>query len=1610
MTYSSIFVDKDDKAFNLTVFQHLWKKASVRIAADADLLLPSDGGLVPNFMHLLDPTREIILWRFRCRPMKRIVRYTQKKKVFFDQLTRDIEEQRDRQDGSGGLIFLTAASKAMVEKSGKIFNTVNKEHPKMSVLLHGGTPEPEKRKLFGDPDEHLKGVSFFAANTAMTVGIDIRDTPIVRAYWQCCYMGGNARDCGQNANRLTRPDPNGKLQCGDPNIYCLIPGKSQEEHKKDKQKLQEPPASWSHEKVAKRLETEGRQRRSKVASSFSVGGQALLQGSEDPEFYTATKPIFEKERMDTDRADTHFLAMQAWCHYKRYPMMPMDDPEWQVPELYGRDAVWNNYVAHRDIKSWYYYDTARLKSPEEKYLTVVCYLARAANPCDFGLLPFTVDEVAELSAHYGDLWHRAVKTVLRGYPLESLVMNSIDIESASNREEQDDPQLADPQRHPQLIKRLAQEWQEWAEGMIRGEEFIQEDVAALQAVVDAYKEGRPAPKYVSRLQAFVDGVLTRHGATDRVDGFWKNSNGMDEKGGECYVAIAHREEFKHNMLLSIFYTLQSQLKLGAFVHPKLYVALSRGNFKQEVQMFAMHVTGKEDEMRAFEEPYFSKNDAGGKEPKAATLDAAKEIAALIGVHKLQPALLSEAWSYFLPGPNSGKTAQSIIMDLEKLEEHRDRLKAKLLARGITQEQLDNPSYVPDQDVLKYRKDCTLIKEIRAIRCNKTVEKLRNIVMKFKTGGVRSSNLHCCLKHFLKHFGLECRSGNNIRKFGAQGAEGQLPSRLAIAFKQGQAKQKKAPSAEELEQAVLNDVVTNAVALITFSKCPLCHASVRVCDWQSHQEEMHRGDPMPDAYITHNSAPRPLPDDYIELIDLQSLGDEITRYDENDIPPIEHPDWARRFRSVETATELHVEATMHGASGEVHTYYYESEAYDGPKLCAANPSTAQGTLARLQGLAFNFLKAAAHRNYHMLQVSDEHWRGSLFQHLLVSKLLRDAAREIPTQQRKMVQTIVNEDPALVDRIIKHPVAEDSADTRKMIAESIAELLPQHYKSRMEEMATFNNTTRLGMSPRPPIRSEYDVLEAVMQEELHGVMIGMKSKLPQFGFGEQSCAFLSGKQPRPGLLVQKVHSTNIDELVADCNKEWPYLGIVAAPLMPPLDPACAQPIRWRHGNATEHLNGASEQQACGARWEPMKFRKLHNERGGNTVIFQYTQNHTFYGFGSGVDAYDAAAQYLSKRHDKYRCFTETMLDAKCKVYFDIDMGVKDLAKKYNNDLAKRFGKEAIKSLHDLKSHDFLVKTMKHVKHLLKSHFAYTLRDKDTLVATACREDKISFHIIVPVLAFQDGSARAAFKRCMRHYKEQAQKEKVTCEEWLCINAIDNAPYGSTSQELRGAYCNGYDKENWLRPYPGKEDDEPIYAAWPACAEGHCQSSENCEETKRLRIKHSFVGHIVSDASCQTLPKCSHQQCKAAQLALTPSKPRNPTRGQQAQKSDSHYGRSQAVTQLTAKLSECEKQILDDAFDHPILGQNLEVTFQADTRNPKIVFRIKAPPGNPCRFKSKDNVKMSHQSKGNVNYLTVHPTGIMDLRCYAPDCSRHPKKMHDKKCVIYQRLLLAYQSVAS
>ena len=368
--YASIFTDSPECSDNLTVFQELWKQAAVRVSACADLLLAGKGELVTRLVHKLDPGKTIWLHRFRCRPMKRSVRHTSSEKAWFARLQDDMKVQRAREienPGSGDLLVVACATKAMVLKLGKMFTNIGVEGEVMQSLpmklIHGDTDEPEIEKLYADPDKYMSGVRFLAFNTKVTVALDFKCTPILRGYAHLTYGGGDIRNVGQGLNRFARPDPQGNSQCADPTIYVYTPGTTFEEHRIKYDKRGPAPRVLSLEGMSATLTAKAR-KNIQIAPMIRSDGTAVGGSLKRlPDWYIETNPIFELERAVNQSKDYHYLEFANWCYYKRYPLRDMEENNWEPPALYD-GAIQNNHLVRRVAESSHMFDIALTFSPE----------------------------------------------------------------------------------------------------------------------------------------------------------------------------------------------------------------------------------------------------------------------------------------------------------------------------------------------------------------------------------------------------------------------------------------------------------------------------------------------------------------------------------------------------------------------------------------------------------------------------------------------------------------------------------------------------------------------------------------------------------------------------------------------------------------------------------------------------------------------------------------------------------------------------------------------------------------------------------------------------------------------------------------------------------------------------------------------------------------------------------------------------------------------------------------------------------------------------------------------------------------------------------------------
>lgn len=1156
MMYSEIFTKKEEFSQNLEVFEELYKQSAVRLMACADLLLPSTGELVPRFAHNLDPAKPLLLWRFRCRPMKRAVRYTQDEKKWLARLRTDMEEQRDREresPGSGGLLVAACSTQKMVIQLGKMFDEVNKESPLPSRLLHGSIDEEEKLQLSDNADEFLRGVRFCAYNTMMTVGIDFRNTTILRAYAHMHYKGGDIRNVGQGLNRFSRPDPEGNIQCVDPTIYAFVPGVSFEQHRVNKAAAKPAPRILSLQSVSRGLAAEARLNKSTAPIVRGDGTPVGGNGKELTKWYTETNSVFKFEDDIKQSKDWHFLAFTEWCYYKRYPLLQMEEEGWEVPSLFD-NAAYDQSLVRRVADASHTFDVMRTLPKEEQYVFKVCSLACADQPEDYGITPLTQVEKDQIRDHYGDNLHPdtlgevAVRMVLYGHPLKSKVMDSFDREAAVRRCNGEEAGVADPNRHPEAIKRLAKARAEWGHQMIHDPAMINEDAAQLQAVWDAHQQGAVLPQYAPHLQQFVNRVLARHSNTELVDSFWQNANGIDDRYSDDFVPLSEREELEHKFTLRVFHALQSQLKLRTFVHPKLFAALDGGHFKSSTLMFVQHWTEQESVVRAKEQEYYELNPADKKMARAATLDAANKVAELLGLEQLQPCQLSQQWSFLLPaGHYKG-------INLDKLKEKSSLQRQELLGQELTEAEIDDPASAVEK-VQRHQELCRKVASLEQMETQQLPE-LKVILQKYKSKSNAPRNM---LETFLKKLGLKLVTKDSFSieigtvhqgrvRTGAQGSGGNLPKLLAIEFEEGKSASK---------------VVSSALALVASSKCLLCFELVRACDWHQHKELVHQGEPMPELPASPIPVTVARNDEHIELIDCTSLNQYIALYTQA-IPPYWHVPAEnatgltreQMLRIVEIGRELLAEARLN-PNREVLTFYSGSEC--GLKLCSHTPSTGHRTLLRLQCLPINFLRAAAHRNYRRV-LFVQHWRGSLFQRLLQISLLQNTAVPLPDEERSIVEDVVGDNPARVNALLLQQsgsAAPMGAATKEMVERAMSELLPVKFGEQITEMHTFNSTTRLTMVPRPPLRTHYDVLEDVLQEKVKSILVAMQNKLPDHGFpNKQRTVFLQSSRKStfasPGLLVQKMDGGDFAAFVAACHHVWQHLGIADVPLTAPSPP--------------------------------------------------------------------------------------------------------------------------------------------------------------------------------------------------------------------------------------------------------------------------------------------------------------------------------------------------------------------------------------------------------------------------------------------------------------------------
>ena len=798
----------------------------------------------------------------------------------------------------------------------------------------------------------------------------------------------------------------------------------------------------------------------------------------------------------------------------------------------------------------------------------MCTLACADQPEDFGIPALTATESMELADHFGDNLHAdtlrevAVRMVLYGHPLESEIMDALDREAAVRRVNGEDAQVADPNRHPAALKRLAEARTKWGVMMIDDSALESEDLDQLQAACDAASAQGDAdsPQYRPPLQQFVDRVLARHGNRELVEGFWENANGTDDRRGDDYVPLSKRSYFEHKLSLHMFHTLQSSLKLRTFVQPKVFTALTK--HKGPCVKLLQHLTEQESVVGAREREYYERNPADKRVPQQPALEAVKKVAALLGLGgRLQPCDLSQELSYLLP------SKQFRGDYLAKLEERVQDKRAELVAQGRTETEVDDPA----SEVQEVRQHQALVCRVTSLKALDELQlpELRLVLQKaLSAEGHRrdsSPNLQAMLNQFLKTLGMKLVPTSSFEietgtihdgrgRAGAGGTSGSLPKQLAIKFNSGKTN---------------TTLICSMVPLVASSKCPLCLELVRACDWCQHKELIHEGEIVPEPLATAQHTPAARRGQHTEVIDYQGLAQYLALYIQA-IPPYWHVPaegavGLSREQMVQTVAimrELLAEARMHPKQ-ELITFYSDSCTPDGPRLCSHSPSTGHHTFSRLQCLSSNFLRAAAHPNYHRVLFL-KHWRGAMFKDLL-QRLLRasqgdDDLPQLPTEEDAAVRAVVADDPVWVDTLLLQQSASAAAPmgatTKEMVEKAMSELLHWRCRTAIEEMYTFNSVTRLTTNPRPALRTHYDVLEGVFQEQLKDVLLQMQSKLLAHGFIDKwRTVFLLSPRKRafnrPGLLVQKADGGDFAGFVAACQADI-WQAITNAPLTPPAPP--------------------------------------------------------------------------------------------------------------------------------------------------------------------------------------------------------------------------------------------------------------------------------------------------------------------------------------------------------------------------------------------------------------------------------------------------------------------------
>lgn len=224
-----------------------------------------------------------------------------------------------------------------------------------------------------------------------------------------------------------------------------------------------------------------------------------------------------------------------------------------------------------------------------------------------------------------------------------------------------------------------------------------------------------------------------------------------------------------------------------------------------------------------------------------------------------------------------------------------------------------------------------------------------------------------------------------------------------------------------------------------------------------------------------------------------------------------------------------------------------------------------------------------------------------------------------------------------------------------------------------------------------------------------------------------------------------------------------------------------------------------------WGGPSLRSLHEHGDVNAkVMLQCARTRCFIPFPSHI----AAVGYIASKAPIDRTFCEYYFeDMPILVPFDIDLH----RQCEGGSCTKCCACNGV----DLPEEGaFLSATALWIQTFMQDHYGLHVDCADFVVTTACRPEKLSFHVVLP-LSLPDGVARKTFRHCLQSAGRGRQiMEKLTGR---AVEVVDTAIYSERGQALRGALCNGFDRErrtgkrNWLTAIESSGQGLR-FAAWP------------------------------------------------------------------------------------------------------------------------------------------------------------------------------------------------------